>query len=102
MGREGLCGQIALYDLLQCRAFAGSLPARPAVSGVCPPARPNTPELSKIRIWAAFRGSKQRPTLFARVERDGISSTLWYELTEATDAARIDRLVRFSGAGDSS
>jgi len=34
--------------------------------------------------------------LFARVERDGISSTLWYELTEATDAARIDRLVGFA------
>jgi hypothetical protein len=34
--------------------------------------------------------------LFARVRRDGTSSTLWYELTEATDALRIDRLVSFA------
>lgn len=34
--------------------------------------------------------------LFTRVEADPIKSTSWYDLTEATDATRIDRLVAYA------
>jgi hypothetical protein len=34
--------------------------------------------------------------LFARVEADPLGSTFWWDLTEATDASRIDRLVSFA------
>jgi len=34
--------------------------------------------------------------LFARVEAEPIKSASWYDLTEATDATRIDRMVSFA------
>jgi hypothetical protein len=34
--------------------------------------------------------------LYAKVESDPVSSTFWYDLTEATDGLRIDRLVSFA------